>query len=155
MKPSVLVSLCLLGANCRYDGAGNGVVGIDRLMALCAPVPLCPEQLGGLPTPRVPAERRGGRVVTRAGEDVTAAFERGAEQACLLAKRFQARYALLKARSPSCGAGEIYDGRFSGTRIPGDGVTAEALRALGLRLFDEDHIDDLIGILEGDAYDTL
>ena len=149
MRPRVLVSLCLLGAACRYDGKGNGV-DLDGLMARCEFVPVCPEQLGGLPTPRTPAERRGDRVVTRDGRDVTEAFDRGARQAAMLAGRFGARYALLKARSPSCGSGTIYDGTFSGTLVPGFGLTAQMLLDMGIQLFDEEHIDDLIQTLDAE-----
>ena len=148
MQPVVLISLCLLGTSCRYDGGDNAVPGMCRLMDRCRLVPVCPEQLGGLPTPRTPAERRENRVVTRDGGDVTSAFERGADEVCRLAGFFGAKYALLKARSPSCGAGEIYDGSFTGTRVPGDGLTAERLRAMGLQLFDETQIDALIQALE-------
>lgn len=150
MGPVVLISMCLLGIDCRYDGGGNAVAGLDRLRGLCQLVPVCPEQLGGLPTPRTPSERLGNRVVTRDGGDVTSAFERGAEQVCRLVSQFGARYALLKARSPSCGTGEIYDGSFTGRKVAGDGVTAERLRAVGLRLFDETQIEQLIQALEGD-----
>ena len=148
--PAVLVSLCLMGIDCRYDG-GSNPCDLDRLAARCRLVPLCPEQLGGLPTPRTPAERLGKRVVTRDSGDVTAAFERGAEQACRLARRFGVRYALMKARSPSCGSGVIYDGSFSGGLIPGDGVAAEALRAMGILIYDEGHIDELIERLDGEC----
>lgn len=150
MEPVVLISLCLLGIDCRYDGGSNALAGIDALRELCRLAPVCPEQLGGLTTPRPPSERLGDRVVTLEGDDVTAAFMRGAEQACRLAERLGARYALMKARSPSCGTGTIYDGSFTGHRVPGDGVTAERLRAMGLRLFDETQIDQLIQVLEGD-----
>ena len=150
MRPIVLISMCLMGVNCRYDGGSNPVPGVGTLADKCTLIPVCPEQLGGLPTPRPPSERRGCRVFTREGGDVTAQFECGAKQAMYLAERFGARYALLKARSPSCGAGEIYDGTFTGTRIPGDGVAAALLRAADIRIFDEHHIDDLIHALEGD-----
>ena len=143
MKPGVLVSLCLIGIGCRYDGRDNGV-DLRALEARCALIPVCPEQQGGLPTPRVPAECRGGRVVTRDGGDVTAAFRRGAGQAALLAEQCHVKYALLKARSPSCGAREIYDGSFSGRLVPGAGVTAEVLRGMGIEVYDEGQIDELI-----------
>lgn len=149
MKPRVLVSLCLTGAACRYDGRDNGI-DLRALMDRAELIPVCPEQLGGLSTPRIPAERRGARIVTREGADVTAAFIRGAEQAALLAEKFGARYALLKARSPSCGVREIYDGSFSGVKVPGMGVTAESLKAMGLALYDEQHISDLIEKLDGE-----
>ena len=149
MKPRVLVSLCLMGIDCRYDGRDNGIA-LKELMDRCALIPVCPEQLGGLPTPRVPAERRGDAVVTRDGGDVTDAFRTGAARTARLAAQFGAQYALLKARSPSCGVHEIYDGHFTGTVIPGAGVTAEALRSLGVRLYDEYHIDELLKELDGE-----
>lgn len=156
MKPRVLVSLCLLGIECRYDGGGNGVGGLEALRQRCELVPLCPEQLGGLPTPRSPSERLGDRVVTREGADVTAAFQRGAAQACKMAELFGAKYALLKARSPSCGTGRIYDGAFRGRLTQGNGLTAQALKAMGVQTFDETQIDALICKLEeDDAYDTV
>ena len=149
-KPRVLVSLCLLGVSCRYDGRPNGCEGLDALMERAELIPVCPEQLGGLPTPRVPAERRGDGVFSRDGRDVTAAFQRGAAAAGRLADRFGVRYALLKARSPSCGSGEIYDGTFTGARVPGDGVTAEALKARGIAVFTEQTVHELIEKLERD-----
>lgn len=149
MKARVLVSMCLMGIACRYDGRDNAV-GLDELMAKCELIPVCPEQLGGLTTPRPSAERRGGGVFTKDGAEVTAEFRRGAEQAVLLARRYGARYALLKARSPSCGVREIYDGSFTGALIPGMGVTAEALREAGLRVYDEYQIDKLLKELDGD-----
>lgn len=149
-RPRVLISLCLLGAACRYDGGGNRCDGLEALMERCELIPVCPEQLGGLPTPRTPCERTGDRVVARDGADVTAEFRRGAAQAAQLAARFGARYAVLKSGSPSCGVREIYDGSFTGTRIPGMGVAAEALRGLGVALYDERQIDELMKRIEGD-----
>ena len=146
-RPRVLVSACLLGVRCRYDGKAQPCPGALRLMQEAELIPVCPEQLGGLPTPRVPAERRGDRVVNRAGEDVTEAFLRGAEQACLLAEAFGAKWALLKARSPSCGSGTIYDGSFAGRLVPGSGVAAQALAARGLRVFSEQDADALLAQL--------
>ena len=125
----LLISACLTGENCKYDG-GNNALPPETLAALRARyelVPVCPERLGGLPTPRVPSERQGGRVVSRTGEDVTAAFRRGAEEALRSARENGCRRALLKANSPSCGSGTIYDGSFSGTLTGGYGVAAELL----------------------------
>ena len=136
-RPRALISLCLLGTACRYDGRGNSCEGIDALMERFELIPVCPEQLGGLPTPRPPSERRGNGVVTCEGQDVTEAFLRGADEVSALAKRFSVKYALLKQRSPSCGTREIYDGTFAGVRIPGMGMTAQALSDLGVRLYDE------------------
>ena len=150
MKPRVLVSMCLLGVACRYDGQAKGI-DLAALASRCELIPLCPEQLGGLTTPRTPSERRGGGVVSRDGADVTEAFRRGAAQAALLAERFGARHALFKARSPSCGTREIYDGSFTGAVIPGMGVTAEALGKMGVKLYDETQIEELMKELDGDG----
>jgi uncharacterized protein YbbK (DUF523 family) len=133
----LLVSACLLGVCCRYDGKSKLQPGMEALAEKFALIPVCPEQLGGLPTPRTPSERRYGRVVARDGADVTEAFRHGADQACRIARLYGAKLALLKSRSPSCGHGEIYDGSFTGRRIPGNGVTAEALAAMGISLYDE------------------
>ena len=136
---ALLISACLTGVNCKYDG-GNNALPEESLRALSEKyrlVPVCPEMLGGLPAPRVPCERLDGRVVNREGEDVTEAFQRGAETALRLAEEKGCKKALLKAKSPSCGGGAIYDGSFSHRVISGDGVTAELLRAAGLALFDE------------------
>jgi len=144
MRPTVLISACLLGVQCRYDGKGNHAGRLDELMALAQLVPICPETLGGLETPRVPCERRGEKVVNRDGEDRTEAFRRGAAEAHRLGGIFGARYALLKQRSPSCGSVQIYDGTFSGKCIPGEGVTAQLLRANGYRIFGEEQVGELI-----------
>ena len=132
----LLVSACLLGVACRYDGASKGLSEdvLRALMARHTLVPVCPEQLGGLPTPRDASERQGSRVVMRSGRDVTDAY----------AQRFGCTAALLKQRSPSCGHGEIYDGTFTGTRVAGDGVTAALLGAHGIRIYGEDDIAELL-----------
>ena len=148
MKPRILVSACLLGVNCRYDGGGKEIPGIDALMERAELIPVCPEILGGLPTPRVPSERVGDRVLARDGRDVSAAFERGAGEALKLAKLFGARLALLKERSPSCGAGQIYDGSFGGGLVPGDGVAAQLLKANGVSVYGESRIRELIDVLK-------
>ena len=134
---TLLISACLMGYNCKYNG-GNNALPPEVLSALRERyrlIPVCPEAAGGLPTPRVPSERRGGSVVTRDGRDVTAAFRRGAEIAGKLAERYGARLALLKSNSPSCGSGTVYDGSFTGTLTPGDGVTAEYLKNKNLIIF--------------------
>ena len=144
---TVLVSACLLGVACRYDGASKGLPDsvLRELMARHVLVPACPEQLGGLP-PRAPSERLGSRVVARTGVDVTDAYTRGAQQTLALAQRFGCTAALLKQRSPSCGKGEIYDGTFTGTRVPGDGVTAALLSAHGIRVYGEDDVAELLNL---------
>ncbi len=146
MKEPLLVSACLLGVNCKYNG-GNNSLPAEILAALeerYRLVPVCPERDGGLPTPRVPSERRGSGVFNREGEDVTAPFRRGAHIALETAKARGCRVALLKERSPSCGAGAIYDGSFTGRVIPGDGITAELLRKNGLTLLGETEVEKLL-----------
>ena len=146
MKEPILISACLLGLACRYDGQSVPLDAqtLEQLKTRWALVPVCPEQLGGLPTPRPPAERRGAGVFTASGADVTEQYARGAGESARLAAFFGCRTALLKARSPSCGSGAIYDGSFTGTRIPGDGVTAEALKAAGVAVYTEDESEALL-----------
>ncbi len=145
----ILVSACLLGAPLRYDGADNRCDHplLDRWSRQGRLIDICPETAGGLPTPRPPAERRGGRVVTARGDDLTEAFSRGAAAAVDLCRTHDIRLALLAARSPSCGNRMIYDGRFSGRLIPGAGVTAERLQAIGVRVFEPAQIDELAATL--------
>lgn len=141
----ILVSACLLGTPCRYDGTGKPDKRILALAKTHTLVPVCPEQLGGLPTPRQPAERLGARVVTREGADVTEAFTRGAEETLRLARLLNCHIAILKAHSPSCGCGRIYDGSFSGALIDGDGMTAALLKKNGMTVYTEQ--DDLNAVL--------
>ena len=145
MKERLLISACLLGSRCKYDGGHNALPEgtLAALRERFALVPVCPELAGDLPVPREPCERKDGRVVSVTGADRTAAYEAGAQTALALARRFGCRAALLKERSPSCGAGRIYDGGFSHTVIEGDGVTAELLRAEGLALFGESGVKAL------------
>ena len=139
----ILISACLLGCRCRYDGASKPLDRASELAERHTLVPVCPEQLGGLATPRPPAERQGDRVVTREGADVTAQYRRGAEEALRLCRLFDCRAAVLKERSPSCGCGAVYDGTFTGTLTAGDGVTAELLRAAGIPVYGESRLDEL------------
>ena len=133
-----------MGAGCRYDGKSNRLLQLDRLMELHTCVPVCPEQLGGLSTPRIPAEQRGNRVIDREGRDVTAAFLRGAKEAVRLAKLCGCQAALLKERSPSCGCGRIYDGTFTGTLVQGDGIAARLLKEMGLTIYGESQVEELL-----------
>ncbi|MCD8144732.1 MAG: DUF523 domain-containing protein [Oscillospiraceae bacterium] len=141
---NLLISACLLGCACRYDGNSRPRPEIAALQPRFHLIPVCPEQMGGLPTPRPASERRGNRVVTALGTDVTDQYRRGAEEALRLAQLFHCSCALLKERSPSCGCGAIYDGTFSGTLIPGDGVTAALLKAHGIQVFGESQIRELL-----------
>lgn len=136
---NILISACLLGQYCRYDGKTKvypqvqALIGRDDIHL----IPVCPEQCGGLATPRPAAERQGKRVVTTNGSDVTAQYQRGAEAALYWARLFHCTKAILKEKSPSCGHGQIYDGTFSRTLTAGDGVTVELLRAEGLEIIGE------------------
>ncbi len=143
----ILVSACLLGLCTRYDGGHNLCPSLlaPGVAARCLPV--CPEQLGGLPTPRQPCEILGGtgadvlagraKVIDPQGTDLTVPFVRGAEQLARLAGAQAVAAAILKARSPSCGVGRIYDGTFTHRQIPGNGVLAAALAAIGIQLYTE------------------
>ena len=140
----LLISACLLGCRCRYDGASKPHPLAAALAERHELVPVCPEQLGGLATPRPPAERRSGAVVTAAELDVTEQYRRGAEEALALCRFFGCKAAVLKERSPSCGHGRIYDGTFTGTLTAGDGVAAELLAAQGLAVYGESQISELL-----------
>lgn len=133
----IIVSACLMGVRCRYNGRGEWDEGVRALMANHHLIPVCPEIYGGLPTPREPAELSAGRVVTCAGSDVTGQYERGAAEVLKLAECFGCKLAIMKKRSPSCGAGRIYDGTFTGTLTDGDGITVRLLKEHGIRVFGE------------------
>jgi len=148
-RPTILVSACLLGTCCNHEGRASLRPRVQQLADAARLVPICPEVVGGLTTPRPPAELIGGvgadvlagsaRVRTEAGDDVTDAYQRGAAAAVELALAVGATRAVLKARSPSCGAAAVYDGTFTRTLRSGSGVTAAALRAAGLDVVsDED-----------------
>ncbi len=138
---NIIVSACLLGTCCRYDGKDNKVHTLSNLPEGCHLIPVCPEQLGGLPTPRVPAERRHHRVYTKEGLDVTKEFTQGAEEALKLAKQFHCKLAILKERSPSCGKGMIYDGSFQKRLIEGNGLTTDLLIKNGIEVIGESMIE--------------
>ena len=138
---NILVSACLLNVPCRYDGLAKGNDQVQDLLKEYTLIPICPEQLGGLPTPRPASERRGNHVMTADKEDFTAAFQKGADEALKLAKLYNCRYAILKEKSPSCGKGQIYDGTFSGHLTTGDGVTAALLCANNIKVYGESKID--------------
>ena len=145
MKP-LLISRCLLGDPCRYDGKSKPLSAetLQTLRERYKLIPVCPEVLGGLPTPRTPSERQGDRVVMKTGTDVTKEYRRGAEAALQAARENQVCAAVLKERSPSCGKGKIYDGTFTGTLKEGNGVTAEVLLEAGFAVIGESEIAKLI-----------
>ena len=139
----LLVSACLLGCACRYDGKSKENAFVLSLLQKHEWIPVCPEQLGGLSTPRPCAERRGDRVVTSEGRDVTEHYQRGAREALRIYRMLGCEAAVLKARSPSCGSRHIYDGTLSGVCIPGEGVCAQLLRENGVRVIDEEQLEQL------------
>lgn len=144
---SILISACLLGVACRYDGLSKPLDReiIEKLKEQYHLIPVCPEVMGGLPTPRIPAEiSSDGKVFRRDGADVTENYIRGAKEALRLAEIFECDTALLKEKSPSCGAGKIYDGSFSKTLTSGNGITAELLQTNGIRIIGESKIFTLI-----------
>ena len=133
-----------MGVGCRYDGKSNELPQLAELLARHDCIPACAEIFGGLPTPRVPAEIVGDRVVNREGADVTAQFTRGAQEVARLAQVTGCTAALLKERSPSCGRGQVYDGTFTKTLVAGDGLTAKALKELGLTVYGESDLEKLL-----------
>ena len=134
----VIVSACLAGEACRYDGRSSPPGPVLELVRAGLCLAVCPEVLGGLPVPRIPCEIRGTHVVTAGGDDCTQAFRLGAQRALSAALACGARCAVLKSRSPSCGAGSIYDGTFSRTLVPGNGLFADALLQAGISVFTEE-----------------
>jgi uncharacterized protein YbbK (DUF523 family) len=137
-----VVSACLLGVRCTHDGGHERRPAVEALAATHRLLPVCPETAGGLPTPRPAAERSGadGRVRTGDGTDVTDAYVRGAAHTVDVAVTAGAAGAVLKARSPSCGCHQVYDGTFTRSRVDGEGVTAAALRRAGFDVVDEDDV---------------
>ncbi|MEG0216505.1 MAG: DUF523 domain-containing protein [Hungatella sp.] len=142
---NILVSACLLGVGCRYDGMEKPNDKVLNLMGKHTLIPVCPEQLGGMSTPRLPSERSGKQVKREDGEAVTAYYERGAKEALKLAQLYHCSCAILKERSPSCGKGQIYDGSFTHTLTVGDGVTTALLEASGIRVLGESQIMQVFG----------
>lgn len=136
-RPRLLVSACLCGIPCRYDGGACPVQELVELAAAGKILPVCPESLAGLPTPRSPCEIRGNRVFSQNGRDMTEAFARGAARTLALARQHEISAAVLKENSPSCGVSRIHDGSFKGGITAGRGVTASLLHSHGIRLHSE------------------
>ena len=141
---TVLVSACLLGTACRYDGQSKVHPLAAALLKKHTAIPVCPEILGGLSTPRPPAERKGNGVFTESGADVTENYRRGAQEVLELARLYGCAVAILKERSPACGAGEIYDGSFTHTLTGGFGVAAELLEKSGIRVLGESQLEEFL-----------
>lgn len=143
-KPKLLISACLLGENCKYNGGNNYTEEAAGLKNWFELIPICPECFGGLSIPRVPNEIVCGRAISKEGKDFTAEYEDGAEKTLYIANENNCCYAVLKERSPSCGFGKIYDGTFSGTLVDGNGITADLLDKNGIRIFGESRIEKLL-----------
>lgn len=134
----IIVSACLTGVNCKWNGKSKSCQKIMELVKNGKAIPVCPEQLGGLATPRSPSEQREDKVFTKDGIDVTMQFERGAKKALEMAKNNHCNKAILKARSPSCGCGKIYDGTFSGKVVDGDGIFTKILKNNNIEVITEE-----------------
>lgn len=139
----ILVSNCLLGCDCRYKGDGCACDEVIALAEKHTLIGVCPEQAGGLATPRPPAEIQGDKIINNIGDDVTEQYMRGAQTALYLAKLNKVDFAILKAKSPSCGTGRIYDGTFTGAMCDGNGVSAQLLIDNGFTVYNEDNLDKL------------
>ena len=140
---NILVSACLLGVACRYDGKSKPNEDVIKLTEKHNLIPFCPEITGGLPTPRHPSEIVGDKVVNDKGEDVTMQYEKGAKEALRIAKLFNCKYAILKEKSPSCGKGKIHNGKFDGGYIEGDGITTRLLKENDIIVLGESEIKTL------------
>ena len=142
-----LISACLCGVNCKYNGLNNYNEICDKLLASGKAILVCPEQLGGLPTPRIPSEIIGessnilnynnGSVIDKNGNDVTPQFVKGAKETLQIAKKLNIKKAILKDGSPSCGVNYIYDGNFNGTKIKGMGLTVQLLKESSIDIISE------------------
>ena len=139
---TILVSACLLGENCKYNGGNNLNERVLRYLAGHEIIPVCPEMLGGLPSPRKPVEWRDGHAVTRDGDDWTAEFRLGVARAMTLIGDRPIDLAILQSRSPTCGVKQVYDGTFTGRKIPGQGALAKALAERGIPLMDAEDVPE-------------
>ncbi len=142
MKKSILVSACLLGEACRYDGKSKPCERVIALKDTYNLIPICPEVMGGLPTPRIPSEICGERVMMKDGRDVTENYNRGALTALGIARENACTVAILKEKSPSCGSGLIHNGLFDGGLVAGDGITTQLLKKEGIRVLGESEITE-------------
>ena len=142
MKKNILVSACLLGTACRYDGKSKPCERVIALSNTYNLIPICPEVMGGLPTPRVPSEICGDRVMMKDGRNVTENYNRGAKQALEIARENACMVAILKEKSPSCGSGLIHNGLFDGGLVTGDGITTRLFKKEGIRVLGESEITE-------------
>ena len=142
MKQNILVSACLLGESCRYDGKSKPCERVIALSNTYNLIPICPEVMGGLPTPRTPSEICGELVLMKDGRDVTENYNCGARKALAIARENACNVAILKEKSPSCGSGLIHNGLFDGGLVEGDGITAKLLKKEGIRVLGESQITE-------------
>lgn len=133
----IIVSGCLIGLDCKYSGESNNTQEVHDYLRGKSYIPVCPEQLGGLSTPRPTCEIQGERVINEFGVDCTEQFEKGADEVSKIAEMTGATEAIFKEGSPSCGCNLIYDGTFSGRKIKGEGLTAKCLKEKGLKVISE------------------
>ena len=139
----ILISNCFLGENCKYNGGNNYNAELLNVLKNHELIPVCPETFGGLKSPRLPAEIVGDKVLFSDGSDATEAFVKGAEKALEIAKAQGVKVAVLKANSPSCGSGIIYDGTFTGKKVSGYGVAAKLLKENGIKVYSEQDIEEI------------
>ena len=142
-KEIILISACLLGQNCRYDGKSKPVSELFKLKEFYDLIPVCPEVLGSLKTPRIPAEIQGDKVITQNNKDVTENYHNGAYWASSVCRMKNIKLAVLKEKSPSCGVHLIHDGSFSGKTIPGQGITTQKLLKQGIKVINEEEAVEL------------
>ena len=146
MQEKILVSACLAGLPCRYDGKSKEITKIMELVAKGKLIPFCPEVSSGLPTHKIPSEIKDNKVYNKEGKDMTEYFKKGAENTLKFCQENNIKKAVLKQNSPSCGSKEIYDGSFTGTKIEGSGMTARLLKENNIEILDEDDFLKEIGI---------
>jgi uncharacterized protein YbbK (DUF523 family) len=147
-KDKILVSACLIGEACRYDGKDNKINEVLKLTKYFDLIPICPEINGGMKTPRRPSEIVGERVINNKGQDVSDYYANGAYLAETIARMYNVKMAILKEGSPSCGVHTIHNGKFDGGKIEGKGMTVRRLEALGVKCINEDEAKVLFAELE-------
>lgn len=145
----ILVSACLAGFKCRYDGSSKEDDIIIKLVKEGKAIPICPEILSGLSTPRIPFEIKDNKVINKNGEDYTEIFNRGALMTLELCRKFNCDKAILKSKSPTCGCGSIYDGTFTGNLIDGYGITAKVLKDNGIEVISSDDLERIKSLING------
>lgn len=136
----IIVSACLAGVNCRFDGGNKANKKVIELVRKGKAIPICPEQLAGMTTPREAHEIKGARVVNKKGNNRTKAFQRGAKETLRIAKTFRVKEAIMKNKSPSCGCGKVFDGSFTGTLIEGDGITTRLLKENEIKIKSDEEV---------------